>query len=219
MRNKNGTGLNNLVVRHLNLYVGKERIHCFPVVRPVAINQMQLSWLSGATAIQNNSSLLVIRRTTHIILDFGQRLRFLNGFGLKLVTFWLILHRRPSQNRRMRRKKFNLCNKCGFRHAAPTGKACAAGDGAQSVEKHDNGDESVPGEQGRNQEGLDVHGVVQQSQNAVDIRMTKIEGSVTTLNTKLDLILGKRLLTYKKSNRRKIWWVIGPRTLVRRGRK
>ena len=26
----------NLVVRHLNLYVGKERIHCFSVVRPVA---------------------------------------------------------------------------------------------------------------------------------------------------------------------------------------
>ena len=30
--------INNLVVRHLNLYVGNERIHCFLVVRPVAMN-------------------------------------------------------------------------------------------------------------------------------------------------------------------------------------
>ena len=109
-----------------------------------AMNQMQLSWWSGATGIQNNSSLLVIRRTTHIILDVGRRLRFLSWFVLKLVTFWLILHRRPSQNRRMGREKFNLCNKCGFRHGAATGKACAAGDGAQPLEKHDNGDKSGP---------------------------------------------------------------------------
>ena len=120
-----------------------------------AMNQMQLSWWSGATGIQNNSSLLVIRRTTRIILDVGRRLRFLSGFVLKLVTFWLILYRRPSQNRRMGRKKFNLCNKCGFRHTAPTGKACAAGDGAHPLEKHDSGDKSVPGGQGLNQEGLD----------------------------------------------------------------
>ena len=33
----------NLVVRRLNAYVGKERIHCFSVVRPVAMTQMQLS--------------------------------------------------------------------------------------------------------------------------------------------------------------------------------
>ena len=62
--------INDLMVRHLNLYVGKERIHCFPVVRPVAMNQMQLSWWSGATEIQNNRSRLVIRRTTRVILDF-----------------------------------------------------------------------------------------------------------------------------------------------------
>ena len=59
-----------LVVRRLNAYVGKERIHCFSVVRPVAMTQMQLSWLSGATEIQNNSSLLVIRCTRRVILDF-----------------------------------------------------------------------------------------------------------------------------------------------------
>ena len=60
----------NLVVRRLNAYVGKERIHCFSVVRPVAMTQMRLSWWSGATEIQNTSSLLVIRCTRRVILDF-----------------------------------------------------------------------------------------------------------------------------------------------------
>ena len=60
----------NLVLRRLNAYVGKERIHCFFVVRPVAMTQMQLSRWSGATEIQNNSSLLVIKRTRRVILDF-----------------------------------------------------------------------------------------------------------------------------------------------------
>ena len=46
----------DLVVRRLNAYVGKERIHCFSVVRPVSMTQMQLSRWSGATEIQNNSS-------------------------------------------------------------------------------------------------------------------------------------------------------------------
>ena len=60
----------NLVVRRLNAYVDKERIHCFSVVRPVAMIQMQLPRWSGATEIQNNSSLLVISRTICVILDF-----------------------------------------------------------------------------------------------------------------------------------------------------
>ena len=60
--------INNLVVRNLNAYVGKERIHCFSVVRPVAMTQMRLSRWSGATEIQNNSSLLVIRCTRRVIL-------------------------------------------------------------------------------------------------------------------------------------------------------
>ena len=60
----------NLVVRRLKTYVGKERIHCFSVVRPVAMTQMRLSWWSGATEIQNNSFLLVIKRTRRVILDF-----------------------------------------------------------------------------------------------------------------------------------------------------
>ena len=58
------------MVRRLNAYVGKERIHCFSVVRPVAMIQMQLSRWSGATEIQNNSSLLVISRTRRVMLDF-----------------------------------------------------------------------------------------------------------------------------------------------------
>ena len=60
----------NLVVRRLNTYVGKERIHCFSVVRPVAMTQLQLSRWSEATEIQNNSSLLIIRRTRRVFLDF-----------------------------------------------------------------------------------------------------------------------------------------------------
>ena len=58
----------DLVVRRLNAYVGKERIHCFSVVRPVAMTQMS-RW-SGATEPQINSSLLVIKRTRRVILDF-----------------------------------------------------------------------------------------------------------------------------------------------------
>ena len=61
----------NLVVCRLNVYVGKERIHCLSVVRPVAMTQMQLSRWSGATKIQSNSSLLVIRHTRRVILDFS----------------------------------------------------------------------------------------------------------------------------------------------------
>ena len=59
----------NLVVCRLNVYVGKERIHCLSVVRPVAMTQMQLSGWSRATEIQNNSSLLVIRHTRRVILE------------------------------------------------------------------------------------------------------------------------------------------------------
>ena len=60
----------NLRVRCLNAYVGKERIHCFSVVRLVAMTQMRLSQWSRATEIKNNSSLLVITRTRRVILDF-----------------------------------------------------------------------------------------------------------------------------------------------------
>ena len=62
--------ITGFIVIRLNAYVGKERIHCFMVVRPVAMTQMQLSRWSGATEIQNNSSLLVIKRTSRVFLDF-----------------------------------------------------------------------------------------------------------------------------------------------------
>ena len=42
---------------------------------------------------------------------------------------------RIAQNRRMGKKKFNLCTKCGFRHASSTGKACSAGDSEQLKEQ------------------------------------------------------------------------------------
>ena len=53
----------NLVVRRLNAYVGKEGIHCFSVVRPVVMTQMQSPRWSRATEIKSNSSLLVIKRS------------------------------------------------------------------------------------------------------------------------------------------------------------
>ena len=34
----------------------------------------------------------------------------------------------------MGKKKYNICSKCEFRHAAPTGKACLAGAGKQAEE-------------------------------------------------------------------------------------
>ena len=88
----------NLVVRRLNAYVGKERIHCFLVVRPVAMTQMQLSRWSVATGIQNNSSLLVIKRTIHVILDFmcctkGMFNKYLpNIYISKQITDFIVIH-------------------------------------------------------------------------------------------------------------------------------
>ena len=58
----------------------------------------------------------------------------------------------------MGRKKHNLCSGCGFRHAAPAGKACTAGVGMQTEE---NVGKSILEEQGPNQEGLDAHDLSQ----------------------------------------------------------
>ena len=76
----------DLVVRRLNAYVGKERIHCFSVVRPVAMTQMLLSRWSMATEIKTNSSLLVIKLSSCVFLILSWKLRVLSGFGLKLDT-------------------------------------------------------------------------------------------------------------------------------------
>ena len=86
-------------ISNLNAYVGKERIHCFSVVRPVAMTQMQLSWWSGATEIQNNSSLLVIKHTRPVILDFmccayGMFNKYLpNIYMSKQITDFIVIHK------------------------------------------------------------------------------------------------------------------------------
>ena len=54
----------------------------------------------------------------------------------------------------MGKKKFNLCTKCNFRHAAPTGKGCLAGDGEQALDKPIE-DEKVQGGQVPSRVGLD----------------------------------------------------------------
>ena len=56
----------------------------------------------------------------------------------------------------MGRKKHNLCTKCNFRHAAPTGKLCTAGVDMQEGEKSVNGDKSLQGGQGPYLVGLDA---------------------------------------------------------------
>ena len=47
----------------------------------------------------------------------------------------------------MGKKKFNLCTKCNFRHASPTGKGCLAGDGEQALDKPIE-DETIQGRTG-----------------------------------------------------------------------
>ena len=108
-------------------------------------------------------------------------------FVLSIVTFCFIVGHRCKC--RMGRKKYNLCTKCGFRHAAPMGKACtacAAGDGA-----HLSDDKSVSSGQGPNQGRLDVLEHSQNGQNAVSIvgRVNKIEQDMGAMNEKLDLII------------------------------
>ena len=81
---------------------------------------------------------------------------------------------RIAQNRRMGKKKFNFCMKCGFRHASPTGKGCSAG-ASEQLKEQIRDDKSIQGEQGPNLEGLD----------AVEDRMATIEGKVTALDAKV----------------------------------
>ena len=89
----------------------------------------------------------------------------------------------------MGRTKFNLYGKCGFRHAAPTGKSCSAGDSEQLVGQ-DNG-KKLQGEQDPGCEGPDVHGSPSDSQKAVAIktRVGKIETEMTAMDGKLDIII------------------------------
>ena len=96
----------------------------------------------------------------------------------------------------MGRKKHNLCTKCNFQHAAPTGKLCMAGVGVQEGEKSVNGDKSLQRGQGPNLVGLDAPCDPLDRRNAVEDRISEIEGSVTALDTILDLILGKFKFTH-----------------------
>ena len=90
----------------------------------------------------------------------------------------------------MGKKKFNLCTKCNFRHASPTGKGCLAGDGEQALDK--------PIEDGKIQGGQ-VSGRVGQDDRcdspnrrkagSSHERMEKIEQDVSAMGGKLDLII------------------------------
>ena len=90
----------------------------------------------------------------------------------------------------MGKKKFNLCTKCNFRHASPTGKGCLAGDGEQALDK--------PTEDGKIQGGQ-VSGRVGQDDRcdspnrrkagSSHERMEKIEQDVSAMEGKLDLII------------------------------
>ena len=90
----------------------------------------------------------------------------------------------------MGKKKHNICSKCGFRHAAPTGKACLAGAGKQAEDKPIE-DEIIQGGQAPNQVGLDGLCDPPDCRKAVssDKRIDKMERNMTTMGGKLDLIL------------------------------
>ena len=89
----------------------------------------------------------------------------------------------------MGRKKYNLCSKCEFRHAAPTGKACTAGAGVQDMKKPVEDDKTTRRGQGPNRVGLDALDDAPHRQNAVDERVEKIEQDMGAMNGKLDLII------------------------------
>ena len=97
----------------------------------------------------------------------------------------------------MGKRKFNLCTKCGFRHASPTGKSCSARAGEQ-LEEQIIDDKTLQGGQVPNQVGLDDFCNPPDRRNAVEDRMKTIEGNVTTLDAKLDLILNKFKSTHVK---------------------
>ena len=172
------------MVRRLKAYVGKERIHCFSVVRPVAMTQMRLSRWSGATKIQNNSSLLVIKRTRRVILDFQW---VLSVFELKLGRLDCC-NRRSIATFVMGWKKHNLCSKCEFRHATPTGKACMARAGVQEKKSVED-DEKLQRGQGPNLVGLDALCDPSDRKNAVEERMSTIEGSVNSPKPKWSILM------------------------------
>ena len=105
---------------------------------------------------------------------------------------WTLRNRRPIAVIEMGRKKYNLCSKCEFWHAAPTGKQCTAGVGVQDMpEKPGKDDKTLQGEQGPNLVGLDARDNASRHQKAVPVvkRVDKIEQDDGAMNGKLDLII------------------------------
>ena len=90
----------------------------------------------------------------------------------------------------MGKKKFNLCTKCNFRHASPTGKGCLAGDGEQALDKPIE-DETLQGGQVPGRVGLDNRCDSPNRRKAVASheRMEKIEQDMTAMGDKLDVII------------------------------
>ena len=90
----------------------------------------------------------------------------------------------------MGKKKFNLCSKCNFRHASPTGKGCLAGDGEQALDKPIE-DETIQGGQASSRVGLDgrCDSPNRRKAGSSHERMEKIEQDMTAMGGKLDLII------------------------------
>ena len=90
----------------------------------------------------------------------------------------------------MGKKKFNLCTKCNFRHASPTGKGCLAGDGEQALDKPIE-DETLQGGQVFSRVGLNdrCDSPNRRKAGSSHERMEKIEQDMTAMGGKLDLII------------------------------
>ena len=90
----------------------------------------------------------------------------------------------------MGKKKFNLCMKCNFRHALPTGKGCLARDGEQALDKPIE-DETIQGGQVSSRVGLNDHcdSPNRRKAGSSQERIEKIEQDMTAMGGKLDLII------------------------------
>ena len=122
----------NLVVRHLNLYVGKERIHF------LGCHACKCNCHGGQG--QPGSKITVLSLSSdepHVIFRLQLETEVFERVWAQYRDILVNSSSQAITESQMGRKKYNLCNKCGFRHAAPTGKACTAGDGVRSLEKHD----------------------------------------------------------------------------------
>ena len=87
----------------------------------------------------------------------------------------------------MGKKKFNLCSKCNFRHASPTGKGCLAGDGEQALDKPIE-DEIIQGGQASSRVGLDgrCDSSNRRKAGSSHERMEKIEQDMTARKAGFD---------------------------------